>query len=82
MKATLSGRDEKTIMKIVVDCESDRVLGVHILGEDAGELAQVLGIAGQDGGNESRFRRDGRRAPDRRPKSWSPCAPASAATTR
>jgi len=45
MKATLSGRTEKTIMKIVVDGNTDVVLGVHILGEDAGELAQVLGIA-------------------------------------
>jgi glutathione reductase (NADPH) len=45
MKATLSGRDERTIMKIVVDGETDRVLGVHILGEDAGEMAQLVGIA-------------------------------------
>ncbi|RFC65071.1 glutathione-disulfide reductase [Fulvimarina endophytica] len=45
MKHTLSGRDERTLMKIVVDRETDRVLGVHVLGEDAGELAQVLGIA-------------------------------------
>jgi glutathione reductase (NADPH) len=45
MKATISGRDERMIMKIVVDGETDRVLGVHILGEDAGEMAQLLGIA-------------------------------------
>jgi glutathione reductase (NADPH) len=45
MKATLSGRDERMIMKIVVDGDTDRVLGVHILGEDAGEMAQLLGIA-------------------------------------
>jgi glutathione reductase (NADPH) len=45
MKATLSGRSEKTIMKIVVDGETDRVLGVHILGHEAGEMAQLLGIA-------------------------------------
>lgn len=45
MKATLSGRAEKTTMKIVVDGDSDRVLGVHILGHDAGEMAQLLGIA-------------------------------------
>jgi glutathione reductase (NADPH) len=45
MKATLSGRDERMIMKIIVDGETDRVLGVHILGEDAGEMAQLLGIA-------------------------------------
>ena len=45
IKATLSGRTEKTIMKIVVDGASDRVLGVHILGHDAGEMAQLVGIA-------------------------------------
>jgi glutathione reductase (NADPH) len=45
MKATISGRDERMIMKIVVDGATDRVLGVHILGEDAGEMAQLLGIA-------------------------------------
>ena len=45
MKATLSGRDERMIMKIVVDAATDRVVGVHILGEDAGEMAQILGIA-------------------------------------
>ena len=55
MKAALSGRDEQTVMKIVVDCESDRVLGVHILGEDAGELAQVLGIAVKMGATKADF---------------------------
>jgi glutathione reductase (NADPH) len=45
MKATVSGRDERMVMKIIVDGETDRVLGVHILGEDAGEMAQLLGIA-------------------------------------
>ncbi|HEY8580351.1 MAG TPA: glutathione-disulfide reductase, partial [Beijerinckiaceae bacterium] len=45
IKATLSGREERTIMKIVVDGESDRVLGVHVLGPEAGEMAQLLGIA-------------------------------------
>lgn len=45
MKATLSGRPEKTMMKIVVDGQSDQVLGVHILGHEAGEMAQLLGVA-------------------------------------
>jgi glutathione reductase (NADPH) len=45
MKATLSGSADRMIMKIIVDGETDRVLGVHILGEDAGEMAQLLGIA-------------------------------------
>jgi glutathione reductase (NADPH) len=45
MKGTLSGRPEKTLMKIIVDGETDQVLGVHILGHEAGEMAQLLGIA-------------------------------------
>jgi len=45
MKATLSGRNTRTFMKLVVDGASDRVLGCHIVGPDAGELIQVLGIA-------------------------------------
>jgi glutathione reductase (NADPH) len=45
MKATISGSEDRVIMKIVVDGETDRVLGVHILGDDAGEMAQLLGIA-------------------------------------
>jgi glutathione reductase (NADPH) len=55
MKATLSGRKERTIMKIVVDGENDRVLGVHILGHDAGEMAQLLGIAVKMGAKKADF---------------------------
>jgi glutathione reductase (NADPH) len=55
LKATLSGRQDKTLMKIVVDAASDRVLGVHILGDDAGEMAQVLGIAVKLGARKSDF---------------------------
>jgi glutathione reductase (NADPH) len=45
MRHTLSGRQEKMIMKLVVDAASRRVVGAHILGVDAGEMAQLLGIA-------------------------------------
>jgi glutathione reductase (NADPH) len=45
MKHVLSGRDERTIMKLIVEKESDRVLGVHIMGEDAGEMIQAVAIA-------------------------------------
>jgi len=55
LKATLSGRQDKTIMKIVVDGASDRVLGVHILGDDAGEMAQILGIAVKLGATKADF---------------------------
>ncbi len=42
-------------MKIVVDGLTDRVLGVHIFGDHAGELAQVLGIVVKMGGRKSDF---------------------------
>jgi glutathione reductase (NADPH) len=45
MKATLSGRDTRVLMKLVVDGASDRVVGVHIVGDGAAEMVQVLGIA-------------------------------------
>jgi glutathione reductase (NADPH) len=45
MKATLSGRNTRTFQKLVVDGSTDRVLGCHIVGPDAGELIQTIGIA-------------------------------------
>jgi glutathione reductase (NADPH) len=45
LKATLSGRDTRMLLKLVVDGASDRVLGCHIVGESAGEMIQVVGIA-------------------------------------
>jgi len=42
LKATLSGSAETMMLKIVVDASTDRVLGVHLLGPDAGELIQVI----------------------------------------
>jgi glutathione reductase (NADPH) len=44
MKHTLSGRNEKTLMKLLVDADSDRVVGCHILGPDAGEMVQIVAI--------------------------------------
>ena len=55
MKAVLSGRTERTIMKIVVDGKTDVVLGVHILGHEAGEMAQLLGIAVHMGAKKADF---------------------------
>jgi glutathione reductase (NADPH) len=45
MRATLSGRQERVLMKLIVDGETDRVLGAHIVGHEAGEMAQLIGIA-------------------------------------
>ncbi len=55
MKHTLSGRDERMLMKLVVDGETDRVLGCHICGPDAGEMAQLLGIAVRMGATKADF---------------------------
>ena len=45
LKHTLSGRQDRMLTKLVVDAETRLVLGAHILGPDAGEMAQLLGIA-------------------------------------
>jgi glutathione reductase (NADPH) len=45
MKATVSGRESRTFMKLLADGESGRVLGVHILGDDAAEMVQLVGIS-------------------------------------
>jgi glutathione reductase (NADPH) len=55
LKATLSGRDERIIMKLVVDQKSQRVLGVHVLGPDAGEIAQMAAIAVRLGATKADF---------------------------
>ena len=45
MKHTLTGKDTKTMMKMIVDAETDVVLGCHMVGDDAPEIVQGLGIA-------------------------------------
>jgi glutathione reductase (NADPH) len=55
MKNTLSGRDERTLMKIVVDARSERVLGCHMLGADAPEIMQGLAIAVKCGVSKRMF---------------------------
>lgn len=44
MRATLSAHADKTIMKLLVDATSRKVIGAHVLGHEAGEMAQLLGI--------------------------------------
>jgi glutathione reductase (NADPH) len=55
MKHTLSGRDERMLMKLVIDKDSDRVLGCHLCGPDAGEIVQILGIAVRMGATKAEF---------------------------
>jgi glutathione reductase (NADPH) len=45
MKATMSGRDTRVLMKLIVDATSDRVLGCHIVGDGAAEMVQLIAIA-------------------------------------
>jgi glutathione reductase (NADPH) len=45
MKMSLAGRDTRAFFKIVVDGETDRVVGCHIVGPDAAEMIQLVGVA-------------------------------------
>jgi len=55
MKHTLSGRDEKTMMKMIVDRASEKVIGVHIVGMDAPEIVQGYAVAVKSGLTKERF---------------------------
>jgi glutathione reductase (NADPH) len=55
MKATLAGRDTRCFMKLLVDGTTDRVVGCHIAGPDAGELIQVIGVAVKMGATKADF---------------------------
>ncbi len=55
LKHTLTGNSEKTLMKMIVDRDSDRVLGVHMVGADAGEIIQGIGIALKAGATKATF---------------------------
>jgi glutathione reductase (NADPH) len=55
MKNTLSGRDERTFMKLVADAKSDRIVGCHMLGPDAPEIIQGVAIAVKCGATKKQF---------------------------
>ena len=55
LKYTLPGREQKMLMKLVVDMESDKVLGCHVLGPDAAEIVQMAAIALKMGATKSQF---------------------------
>jgi glutathione reductase (NADPH) len=55
MKHTISGRDERSFMKLIVDKASDRVVGVHMVGPDAGEIMQGIAIALKAGATKAVF---------------------------
>ena len=55
MKHTLSGRDERTYLKMIVRRSDDVVLGIHMVGPDAGEIIQGLGVALVAGATKAQF---------------------------
>ncbi|KAB2090110.1 hypothetical protein ERO13_A03G093500v2 [Gossypium hirsutum] len=55
MKNTVSGRQEKTVMKLVVDAETDKVLGASMCGPDAPEIMQGIAVALQCGATKAQF---------------------------
>ena len=57
MKYVLAGRDERMLMKLIVDAASQKVVGCHILGPDAGEMVQMAAIAMRMGATKADFDR-------------------------
>jgi glutathione reductase (NADPH) len=55
LKHTLSGRDERSLMKLIVDKKTDVVLGVHMVGAEAGEIIQGISIALKAGATKKVF---------------------------
>jgi glutathione reductase (NADPH) len=55
MRNTLAGRSEQSLMKLVVDKDTDRVLGVHMVGPEAGEIVQGLAVAIKAGATKAVF---------------------------
>ena len=55
LKHTLTGRPEKILMKLVVDKQSDRVLGAHMVGAEAGEIIQGFAVALNCGATKRQF---------------------------
>jgi glutathione reductase (NADPH) len=55
LKHTLSGSSERTLMKLVVEIATDRVVGLHMVGPDAGEVVQGFAVAMKAGATKAQF---------------------------
>jgi glutathione reductase (NADPH) len=55
LKHTLAGNSEKTFMKLIVDQKTDRVVGAHMAGSEAGEIIQGLAVAMRAGATKADF---------------------------
>ncbi|HTO40314.1 MAG TPA: glutathione-disulfide reductase [Rhizomicrobium sp.] len=55
LKNTLSGRNERSVMKLIVDAKTDRVLGCHLFSPEAGEMTQLVAVALKMGATKAQF---------------------------
>jgi glutathione reductase (NADPH) len=55
LKLTLTDREERAMMKLVVDAETDRVIGCHMMGAHAGEIVQGIAVAMKAGATKATF---------------------------
>lgn len=55
LKHTLTGKEERTMMKLIIDKDSDKVLGVHMVGDEAGEIIQGFAVALKAGATKAIF---------------------------
>jgi len=55
LKHTLTGSDEKTLMKLIVEPTSDKVVGIHMVGPEAGEIVQGMAVAVKAGATKAQF---------------------------
>jgi glutathione reductase (NADPH) len=51
----MTGKDEKMMMKLIVDQKTDKVLGCHIFGQSAAEIIQIVGVALKMGATKTQF---------------------------
>jgi glutathione reductase (NADPH) len=55
LRHALSGRDERALMKLIVDSKTDRVLGCHVFADEAAELVQLVAVAMKMGATRAQF---------------------------
>ena len=55
MKHTMTGRDERSLMKMIVQRSTDKVIGIHMVGSDAGEITQGIAVAMVAGATKAQF---------------------------
>lgn len=69
MKNTLSGKPGKMFLKMLVNADTDKILGIHIMGPDSGELIQMIGVTLTMGATKADYDRT-MLSTQRLPRSW------------